>query len=87
MTDDILVPVRPIEADGETEAELVFEDCERVTVHGSVYEGQLCFALHGHRCGGGKQIETGILDVLDDDQVANEVPGTTRGGRRRWRLC
>lgn len=79
MTDDIVVPVRPIEADGKLETELVFQDCERVTVHGSMYEGQLCLALHGHRSGGSKQIESGILDVLDDDVVANEVPRDEQG--------
>jgi hypothetical protein len=79
MTDAIVVSVRPIEADGEAETELVFRDCERVTVHGSMHDGQLCLALHGHRRGGGKQVESGILDVLDDDAVANDVPRDADG--------
>jgi hypothetical protein len=79
MSEDIVVPVRPIEADGEAETELIFRGCERVTVHGSMHEGELCLALHGHRRDGGKQVESGILDVLDDDQVANDVPRDEEG--------
>jgi hypothetical protein len=79
MTEDIVVPVRPIKADGDTTAELVFEGCERVTVHGSVYNDQLCFVLHGHRPDGERQIEHGILDILDDDVIANEVPRDDQG--------
>lgn len=72
------IPVRHA-VDGETT--LVFEDVDRITVHGSSMDDQLVLALRGHRDGDIVQIENGILDVLEDgdEVIANEVPRTEDG--------